>query len=853
MVSESRERILVISGVYDVVLQAHEALQTTGLVLQSAYSHRDAIYAVEHERFDLALVDGGMRDPVTGQSTCAALARQADLPLIVLGGYGAEQPNPQVEMVIGAIDVQTIRRSIFSVLRVAMTEDGSVETRSRVEEVETLFALGKSLTEVLDLSEVLNRVVAAARHLTGAEEGMILLPDDEKGQLYLRARVGIDDEVARNFRIKTEDTLAGEVLRTGQPTLIGARGPQKVKTQYFVNSLLYVPILLKGHAIGVLGVNNRTNDDVFNIRHQQLLMNLASYAAIAIENARAHEEALQRTRELQSLVQASQVVNSSVALNQTLPNICEQLVKVLHVNWSSIYEWDRAANTLGVLARYQQSLWPGEGGQHVLSLDRHPTLNRALVEGAPVFMMRHESLAADEAALMRRDGVEALWIVPVWIEESVLGAARIHFIAAPASEPPAEVLQHVQHLALEALMALLNENARTQSDHLFRLAREINALLEADWCEFALYTPQALVTRVSAGRGVWVDRRRPLITLDRYPDLATIVNNRAVLVAKAEGGGGAGPLLALTHSGSILGLPLIQRGQAQGVVLFGDVRSNRAFTEREIDLARALVAQAAIALENARLVHDLASSLDELRDAQERLIEAARLSAMGELAAAVAHQINNPLTTILVDTELMLLDEPPNSRNHKSLLAMSRAGKRAASVVRRLLATARPIEENAPLEPIDVVDSIEGILSLVKSHIEQDRIQIITRLPQERLPPVWAAQGALDDVWLNLLLNAHDALIGHPDAQITIEALYDAGRSYLDVVVWDNGPGIAPAIQPQIFDAFFTTKPVGEGTGLGLHICRQVVERIGGSITLESHEAQGARFQIRLPIRKGGA
>src|SRR5690606_9639976 len=106
------------------------------------------------------------------------------------------------------------------------------------EELQTLFALGRSLTEVLDLSEVLNRVVEAARRLTNAEEGMILLPDGQSGQLYLRAKVGIDVEVADNFRIRTHDTIAGTVFQTGLPMLLAESGPQKVKTEYFVNSLL---------------------------------------------------------------------------------------------------------------------------------------------------------------------------------------------------------------------------------------------------------------------------------------------------------------------------------------------------------------------------------------------------------------------------------------------------------------------------------------------------------------------------------------------------------------------------------------------------------------------------------------
>ncbi|HLV34351.1 MAG TPA: GAF domain-containing sensor histidine kinase, partial [Spirillospora sp.] len=626
--------------------------------------------------------------------------------------------------------------------------------------------------------------------------------------------------------------------------MINAKGPHKVKTQYFVNALLYVPILLKGKPIGVLGVNNKTGHSEFTQRHLNLLANLSAYAAVAIDNARIHEETLERARELQSLVEASEVVNASVALFETLPNISRQLVRVLNVGWSAVLEWQPQTAQLRVLAQYQHTVWRSGHGPTVEAVP-------ALFDCEYIEVKRGEP---EQAALPV--GVDTLVTVPIRVDGQVLGAIRAFYIEPPERPFTAQVLQRVHRVGLEAIMAITGSGGQAAVPQVLRLVENANQYLGADWGELALFAPQngTLNVQAAAGAGVWLKRPYPTIETDDYPDLRAVVEQQQTQnhqVNDKTMGNGARMLLESTHSHAILALPLMQRGQTTGLVLLGDTRYTRRFSQREIDLGRTIVGQAATALENARLVHDLEYSLQELKDTQERLIQTARLSAMGELAAAVAHQINNPLTTILVDTELMLLDEPRDSHNYRSLQAISRAGKRAASVVRRLLATARPIEENAPIEPVDVVDTIEGILSLVRPHIEQDHIRVWSQLPEEKLPPVWAVQGQLDDIWLNLLLNAHDALIGQDGAEIGIEVHYQPGSEFIQVDVWDNGPGIPAEIQEEIFKPFFTTKPVGEGTGLGLHICRQVVERIQGSISVESAEGEGTRFFVRLPVKKG--
>lgn len=854
------KRVLIVTSDYMVVETVRQVLDTEGFAVQTAYSHMDGLYSVENGEFDVVLVEAAMRDHRTGETTALALARlRESLPVLALTDNGdwKEKARLPANLTPTPLDKTAIERGLSAALRIPIgREVQSAAVIPFSDEIQTLFDLSKSLTEVLDLTEVLNRVVEAARRLTNAEEGMILLPDDDAGQLYLRAKVGIDVEVARNFRVKTEDTLAGHVFHGGKPVLIGAQGPQKVKTEYLVNALLYVPINYKGECIGVLGVNNKNTEAVFNPRHQELLASLATFAAIAIENARAHEEVLEHARELQMLVEASQSVNASVSLDRTLPNVCEQLMLVLNVHRAEIYEWRPERSHLAAQARYSHMIWPPGQGP-VIDLSSRILVQAALLDNQAIAVRRSdEGLPAGEREYLARSGAAAAQIVPIVGGSQMLGVAHLYYVMEPARLPEAELVQRVQHLILEVLVSLSNQSNPTRLQGVFRAVEEINRLTGADWCEVALLTAdkQSLTGHLSVGQGVWLTAPQPVLDLSPYPDVLEALRAQTPINKQADSkimSAGIRALLDTTQGRSILGLPLVQRGTVQGLVLFVDARRNRIFNQRDVDMARTMVAQAATALENARLVHDLERSLIDLRDAQDRLVQTARLSAMGELAAAVAHQINNPLTTIMVDSEMLLLDEPEESRNYRSLQAINRAGKRAAGVARRLLAIARPNSPDSPPQPIDVLDTIEGVLSLVKSHIERDRIQVIAELPETRLPSVWAVPGQLDDIWLNLVMNAHDALMGQEDARIQVRAEYLPDDELMEVTVADNGPGVPPELIKKIFQPFFTTKPVGEGTGLGLHICRQTAERVGGSIRVKSTPGVGTTFFVRLPVKKG--
>lgn len=176
----------------------------------------------------------------------------------------------------------------------------------RVDELETLARLSQSITASLDPDSVLSAIVEAAVELTGAEEGALLLVDEETGELYMRASKNFQEDFVRTFRLPIQDTLAGSVVRTGQPVLLDENTPQKIKTAYLVHGLVYVPLQYKGQVFGVLGVDNRHSRFQFQKRDVQLLSTLADYAAIAIQNARLYNETRLERNKLETVLRRIQ-------------------------------------------------------------------------------------------------------------------------------------------------------------------------------------------------------------------------------------------------------------------------------------------------------------------------------------------------------------------------------------------------------------------------------------------------------------------------------------------------------------------------------------------------------------------
>jgi C4-dicarboxylate-specific signal transduction histidine kinase len=296
------------------------------------------------------------------------------------------------------------------------------------------------------------------------------------------------------------------------------------------------------------------------------------------------------------------------------------------------------------------------------------------------------------------------------------------------------------------------------------------------------------------------------------------------------------------HIRGFVCVPIHSRGRILGTLSIGRQTSQR-FQAREVALVEATADQIGIALDNARLYSETVRQLEELRRAQAQLIHAEKLSAVGELASGVAHEINNPLTTILGQAHLLLGREEVGEHVRDRLLLISEEASRAARIVQNLLLFSRhyPPERR----PCSLADQVRRVLELTAYQLQQDDIHIVTEF-DETCPPVYADDNQVQQVLLNLVQNAHQAMAKQPAERVLTMRVRPTERGGI-VDVLDTGPGIPVEALPRLFDPFFTTKPPGEGSGLGLSVSYGIVAEHGGRLSAGNRPEGGAVFSVELP------
>lgn len=333
----ARERVLIIDDSADIRSFLQDmVLGPRGYVVTTATDGQSGLELALAQQPDLILLDVNM-PRMTGLEVLEALREHGfSAPVILMTFYGSENIAVQafrlgvrdyvrkpfevgevLEAIDRALTESRLRQERERLMReLAVTNQ---QLQRRVTELGTLYAIGQAVAAVLDLEKLLNRVVEAAVYLTRADDGGLFLVDRESGELYLTAAQGFGKTQAQGMRLRVDDSLIGQVIKSGSPLRASAAAGEvdlKVKTGYLVRSLLYVPLRVKDRVIGALGVANRVHDHGFTQDDQFRLSALADYASIAIENAHLYEA----TQEIvaaeilkQTVVTLSHYINNPLA------------------------------------------------------------------------------------------------------------------------------------------------------------------------------------------------------------------------------------------------------------------------------------------------------------------------------------------------------------------------------------------------------------------------------------------------------------------------------------------------------------------------------------------------------------
>lgn len=249
------------------------------------------------------------------------------------------------------------------------------------------------------------------------------------------------------------------------------------------------------------------------------------------------------------------------------------------------------------------------------------------------------------------------------------------------------------------------------------------------------------------------------------------------------------------------------------------------------------------------LEEEVQKKTSEIMKAQDQLINAEKLASLGRMAAGVAHELNSPLTGIVTFSHLMLKRTPPeNKLDIEDLEVIIEQANRCSKIIKSLLGFSR--KTSSDKIHININDLTDSTVAMLRNQAKFHNIRFNISF-DNTIPPVAVDPNQLQQVFINLLINAADAMNEKGQITVITRTIAEAaatGKQYIEIEVTDTGPGIPEDHIGKIFEPFFTTKPVGKGTGLGLSVSYGIIKKHGGNIFVRSESGKGASFFVRLPL-----
>jgi GAF domain-containing protein len=741
----------------------------------------------------------------------------------------------------------------------AVAIDRARQSQRRIEELERLSQVSHSVVRVLDLDQVLIRILHEATNMLDVETGSVLLVDEETGELVFRVSVQEGQSVQISQRLLPGQGVAGWVAQHGEPLLAPdvQREPRwygEVEEGFISRSVLCVPLRTNSHVIGVLQALNKKGPTGFTDRDLTLFSAFAASATVAIENARLFAEARQ-ARELRALNEVAAALGSTLELDAVLQTGLVKALEVVQVESGAVSLVDEASGELVMAATHgwQRSSVPvgtripaGQGLSGLVAATGEVLVTSDVSQDPRVVI---ESF--------RDEGVQAMVLVPMRTGGQVVGVLGVmsytpHIFTAEEIDVlstiggmfgvavgNARLYNRVRSNLTQ--LAYLNEvgGALTASLDLERvlhiIMEGVTSLIGVERASIFLIDEVTgdLVLEYSLGGGERIRLPAPwpgIVGWIAVQGISLIVNDvRSDPRFLSD-------IDAATQfdTRSILGAPLQLDDRVIGAIEMLN-KQDGPFTEEDRELLVGFSKWAAIALHNARLYR-------ELDEAKERLVSAEAIAVMSDMALNLTHRLNNRISVARIDAariQAKCQDEMPNPYLAQKVERIRRVAIESLNIIRRI----REPFETTDVEPVNISDCLSEALSTF--HLDPG-IKVVESY-QYDLPLILAAREKLVEIFCHIIGNALDAMTLDEAGQLKLRTHHRLDR-LVEATIADDGPGIPPKTQAHIFEPFFTTKRgEGGGLGLGLWLTRTYISRLGGQVKLDSTPGQGTTVSIRLP------
>jgi GAF domain-containing protein/CheY-like chemotaxis protein len=632
---------------------------------------------------------------------------------------------------------------------------------------------------------------------------------------------------------------------------------------------LAVPLRQHDRVIGALLVADRAGR-VFTDEETGLLQAFADQAALALENARLYARLEERAQKLTALSALTRLITSAQDTPHVFDAVARSATTLLGAHTARVWIDDPAAGGLTVAAAFGSHREVSRGaGEHAVMPYGVGLVGLVFASRRPEYVA---DVSEDPRWVSRRlageSGARGFAGLPLVAGDRAVGVLSIFFAGTRAFTPEDKEL--IGFLADQAAIAIAN--ARLYEGQQARAVR-LRALANVTRIvSSSLDTGEVLKTIARAAAdlmavplvAIWTaDEGSQMLRIRAFSDETLGADFPVTHQRYDEGGAGwvavhRAPLdvadvfadehvvarawFAAHHLRSAFVVPIVFGDALLGVLaLFG--RTPLRLGPDDRDLLEAFVAQAAVALRNARLYEELHVAHEQLERSQEQLIRSERLSALGEMAAGVAHDFNNLLAVILGRAELLLrrVDDPTL---HGWVEAVCQAARDGADTVRRIQEFTRTRTTRA-LGRVELGDVLQQVVELTRPRWKDEAqslgIQYDVRVLGQA-PPVAGRPEELREVFANLLGNALDAM---PEGGRCLLRLSSAAGT-VEVAVMDTGTGMSDEVRQRVFEPFFTTKGQ-RGNGLGLAVAWGIVARHGGTIDVDSTPGAGTTFTVRLP------